>query len=209
MNILLPALQVFVENLRTETISESRRALLSDLIAFVTASMEQRGDAVLHFICTHNSRRSQFAQVWAQTAAFYCDLPVYCFSGGVEVTAFNPRAVQALQAQGFEIQSTGNSNPHYNISFGIGAAPISAFSKLVEDEVNPKADFAAVMTCSHAEENCPFVPGALESIPLRYEDPKAFDDTPEEAAKYLERSTQIATEMFYVFQQVRQRALHE
>ena len=209
MNTLLPALQVFVENLRSETISDSRRALLTDLIAFIAASIEQRGHAILHFICTHNSRRSQFAQVWAQTAAFYYDLPVSCFSGGVEVTAFNPRAVQALKAQGFEIQFTANSNPRCDISFGIGAAPICAFSKLVEDDVNPRADFAAVMTCSHAEEYCPFVPGALQSIPLRYEDPKVFDDTPEEAAMYLARSTQIAAEMFYVFERVGEMRLNE
>jgi arsenate reductase (thioredoxin) len=58
------------------------------------------------------------------------------------------------------------------------------------------------MTCSHADENCPFIPGAEARIPVRYEDPKAFDDTTEEAAQYDARSRQIASEMFFVFSRV-------
>jgi arsenate reductase len=55
------------------------------------------------------------------------------------------------------------------------------------------------MTCDHADLTCPFIPGAEARIPVRYEDPKAFDDSPKEAEKYDERSMQIANEMFYVF----------
>jgi len=58
------------------------------------------------------------------------------------------------------------------------------------------------MTCDHADENCPFIPGTEQRIPVRYEDPKAFDNTPLEAEKYDERSVQIATEMFYVFSKI-------
>jgi arsenate reductase (thioredoxin) len=58
------------------------------------------------------------------------------------------------------------------------------------------------MTCSHADENCPFIPGAEKRIAVRYEDPKAFDDTPEEAHRYDERSLQVASEMFYVFSKI-------
>ena len=59
------------------------------------------------------------------------------------------------------------------------------------------------MTCSHADENCPFIAGALQRIPVRYEDPKAFDNTPIQLEKYEERSFQIATEMKYVFSKIR------
>ena len=72
----------------------------------------------------------------------------------------------------------------------------------MDDDFNPKSDFAAIMTCSQADEGCPFVPGAEKRIPITYEDPKAFDGTPEQAQKYRERSEQIATEMFYVFSQI-------
>ena len=59
------------------------------------------------------------------------------------------------------------------------------------------------MTCSHADENCPFIAGAEKRIPITYEDPKKFDNTPEQLAKYNERSLQIATELFYVFSKVK------
>jgi len=58
------------------------------------------------------------------------------------------------------------------------------------------------MTCSQADEGCPFVPGAAVRIPITFEDPKAFDNTPLQAAKYAQRSMQIATEMFYVFSKI-------
>jgi arsenate reductase (thioredoxin) len=59
------------------------------------------------------------------------------------------------------------------------------------------------MTCAHADENCPFIPSSDRRIAVRYEDPKAFDDSPLEEAKYDERSLQIASEMFYVFRQIK------
>ena len=72
----------------------------------------------------------------------------------------------------------------------------------MDDDFNPKSEFAAIMTCSQADEGCPFVPGAEKRIPITYEDPKAFDNTPQQAEKYRERSKQIASEMFYVFSQI-------
>ena len=58
------------------------------------------------------------------------------------------------------------------------------------------------MTCSDADENCPYIPKAEKRIPLRYDDPKSYDDTPIESEKYDERSLQIASEIFYVFSQI-------
>ena len=58
------------------------------------------------------------------------------------------------------------------------------------------------MTCSQANANCPFIPGAEKRIPITYEDPKEFDNTPQQIKKYQERSNQIATEMLYVFSQI-------
>jgi arsenate reductase len=58
------------------------------------------------------------------------------------------------------------------------------------------------MTTSQPDENSPYIPGAEARIPIRYEDPKIFDGTPEEEARYDERSLQIASEMFYVFSKI-------
>jgi arsenate reductase len=46
-----------------------------------------------------------------------------------------------------------------------------------------------------------FIAGAEKRIPITYEDP--FDNTPQQAEKYQERSLQIATEMLYVFSQIK------
>jgi protein-tyrosine phosphatase/arsenate reductase len=55
------------------------------------------------------------------------------------------------------------------------------------------------MTCSDAEENCPFIPGVDLRIGTTYDDPKAFDGTQLQDEKYQERSSQIALECLYVF----------
>jgi len=164
-----------------------------------------KSDLGLNFICTHNSRRSQFSQVWAQVAAYHFNIPLKSFSGGVEVTACNPRTVAALERAGLKVNilEDADSNPKYHFSFAEDAQPVLAFSKLYDDEHNPKSGFAAVMTCSHADENCPFIPGTEARIALNYEDPKAFDGTDREAQAYDERCFQIAKEMFYVFKSLR------
>jgi len=199
------ALESTVAHARQLNIPEDRLAVLKPLIDYIHSKIDQGKEINLNFICTHNSRRSQFSQIWAQTAADYFGIPAKCYSGGVEVTAFNERAVASIKRSGFDVvaQGEGESNPIYLVSHSKDHDPIKAFSKLFDDPVNKAEQFAAVMTCSHADENCPFIPGTEQRIAVRYEDPKAFDDTPKEASKYDERSMQIAGEMFYVFSKVR------
>ena len=173
------------------------------MIDYIQSKIDQGQEINLNFICTHNSRRSQFTQIWAQTVADYFCIPANCYSGGVEVTAFNERAVASIKRSGFKVSSKGEVNPTYFILNSNDGEPISAFSKLFDDPINRADQFAAIMTCSHADENCPFIPGTEKRIPIRYDDPKEFDDTPQEAEKYDERSMQIASELFYVFSQVK------
>jgi len=199
---LLPKLETTVEMARSLAISEDRKQILQVLVEYIQTKVNVGDAASLNFICTHNSRRSQFSQIWAQTAADCFGVSAHCFSGGVEVTAFNQRAVDSIKRSGFRVTKKGDGNPTYFIFHSDDAEPIAAFSKLFNDPINRTDRFVAVMTCSHADENCPFIPGTESRIPVRYEDPKAFDDTPEEAEKYDERSMQIAAEMFYVFSQI-------
>ncbi|MEM9731475.1 MAG: protein-tyrosine-phosphatase, partial [Myxococcota bacterium] len=128
---------------------------------------------------------------------------VAVFSGGTETTAFNPRAVAAMERAGFVIETPGGENPRYLVSYADGAEPIACFSKVYDDPVNPSEGFAAVMTCSSADEACPVVQGAAERVSITYEDPKASDDTPEETDTYDARCRQIATEMLFVFSRVK------
>lgn len=201
---MLPTLKSTIEKARQLNITEERIQVLNPLIEFIQFKIDQGKEINLNFICTHNSRRSQFSQIWAQTAADYFGVPANCYSGGVEVTAFNERAVESIKRSGFRVITKGNANPRYSVFHSEDSEPILAFSKLFDDPINKVDQFAAIMTCSHADENCPFIPGTEKRIPVRYEDPKSFDDTPEESVMYDQRSMQIASEMFYVFSKVRE-----
>ena len=201
---ILPKLQHFFEHFDVNSIAAERKSCLQVLIDYIAGKMMHQQPVVLNFICTHNSRRSQLAQIWAKTAAAYFDLDVTCLSGGVEVTAFNERAVSAVARAGFRVEQSDNSeNPVYYVWYSGEAAPLRMFSKLFDDPENRADAFAAVMVCSHADANCPFIPGTEKRISLTYDDPKAFDGTDLEAAKYDERSKQIAGELFYVFSKVK------
>ncbi len=186
-------------------IPEERKERLKKIALFMQTKLAANEPAQIMFICTHNSRRSHTSQIWAQTLAAYYGLDgVKTFSAGTEVTAFNDRAVQALQRVGFSVaKSDDQKNPVYSVQYGQGAEPIHAFSKLIGDATNPKANFCAVMNCSQAEAACPFVAGATLRVSMPYDDPKDFDGTPQETAKYDERCRQIAREMAYLFSHVR------
>ena len=202
---LFPEIEKVIQTLKFETITAERKSILLPLIDFIQDKVSKQEDIRLNLICTHNSRRSHLSQVWAQTAAAYYNVKnVFCYSGGTEATALFPSAAHALQQSGFEIKSISEgNNPIYSIKYGNNANPIIGFSKTFDDDFNPQSEFAAIMTCTQADGGCPFIAGAEMRIPITYEDPKAFDNTPQQAEKYQERSLQIATEMFYVFSQIK------
>jgi arsenate reductase len=203
---LLPSLNATTALLQKQfdQIPPDRIKLLGELTSFIRKKINAGQHVYLNFICTHNSRRSHLAQLWAQTAAYAYDVAgVHCFSGGTEATAFNPRVVQAMKEAGFEIAITKQGeNPLYEVRFATDAAPVLAFSKKYDDPFNHNKDFAAIMTCSHADENCPLVLGASARIAVTYDDPKAFDGTPLEEVKYKERTLQIGRDMLYAFSKV-------
>ena len=186
-------------------VTDERRTQLDRIAEHVAAQREAGQPVRLLFICTHNSRRSHMGQLWAAAAATYFGIDgVETFSGGTEATAFNPRAVAALQRAGFSIEATDTSedNPRYAVSLGQDIPAHEAYSKRYMDPPNPTESFVAVMTCSDADKACPFVAGSDLRIALPYVDPKASDGTPEEAATYDARSQQIAREMVYLFSKV-------
>lgn len=187
-------------------IAPERRASLEKLARYAHEKLAGGGEANLLFICTHNSRRSHMAQIWAQAAAHYYRVPqVRAYSGGTEATAFHPQAVDALKRAGFEIEpKTAAPNPVYRVRYDGGSPALDAFSKAFGDPPNPRENFAAVMTCSDADAGCPFVPGASLRVAVHYEDPRHFDGTDCETAAYDERCRQIAREMLYVFSLIRQ-----
>ena len=191
-----------------DRIPEDRRTALGKVAGYVSKQLDSGQEVRLTFICTHNSRRSHMSQLWAQTAAEYYGIPgVSTFSGGTETTAFNPRAVAAMRRAGFRVEQTGKGeNPVYHVRNGLVQEPMTAYSKEYFHESNPQEEFCAVMTCSQADESCPVVRGATYRVAIPYDDPKAFDGTDLESAKYDERCRQISREMLYLFSQVDNRA---
>ena len=159
------------------------------------------GPVRMVFICTHNSRRSIIAQVWAAAAAAWFGMEgVETFSGGTEATAFHPHAVDALRRAGFTIDRGPQAeNPKYTLRLGQDSTPLPLWSKVFDAPENPSRAFAAVMTCSDADENCPFVPGTDLRLALPFDDPKVSDGTPEEQRTYDERVREIGREMVFAF----------
>lgn len=182
-----------------DTIPPSRKSLLLELAEHIKSNTSDKIPLDLVFICTHNSRRSQFGQVWATIAAQYFNIPIKTYSAGTETTSFHPNAVQALVDAGVEVERiTNEPNSQLKLIYGNDLHQIY-FSKKMDHQTLPQKDFLAIMTCSDAAENCPFIPNAKWRFPLTYEDPKKFDGTPQEKEKYAERCRQIAAELLFVF----------
>lgn len=186
-------------------ISNERKEILQPLITFIQSKKDNNNTIRLNFICTHNSRRSHLSQIWATTMAYRFGVKnVFCYSGGTEATAMFPKVAETLMKQCFKVlKLSENQNPVYAIKYAEDEQPIICFSKVYNDDFNPKSHFGAVVTCNSADENCPIVFGAEQRFPIKYDDPKVFDDTDLMDAKYEERSLEIAEEMFYVFGSVK------
>lgn len=184
-----------------DTISLQRKNVLQKIADYITEKHRRHQPVNLVYICTHNSRRSHFGQVWAKVASDYFSIPnVHTYSGGTEATAFNINAINALKRIGFIVKNiTNDENRIHHVLFGEEALPVVCFSKKYDNIENPKSQFAAIMTCSDAEDNCPVVSGAELRVSTTYDDPKAFDKTPRQDKEYDERCRQIAREIFYIF----------
>jgi len=203
---ILQSVEIIINRLirNFSNIPDERKELLEIFAKYLSEKVQKEREKNLTFICTHNSRRSHMSQIWAQTSAEYYGIPnIKCYSGGTEATAFNQRAVEAAIKSGFSIEKRDESNnPIYLVYFSQNKEPLKCFSKVYSDPFNPQQNFAAIITCSDADANCPVVLGAEKRFPIKYEDPKDYDDTELEEEKYKERFEQIGTEMLYVFKNV-------
>ena len=207
---LYPGLQAYIRNLPDEfsQVTDERKLQLKELARYAADKIKAGESVNLVFICTHNSRRSQMGQAWANVAVEYYGFEsgqFNTFSGGTEATAFNERAVAALIRAGFQIKSTDEKakNPPYEVSYSADKAAFFTYSKKYSDPQNPQSKFAAILVCSQAAEACPVVKGADKRISLPYEDPKNHDRKADETAFYDLTSRLIAREVFYLFKEIR------
>lgn len=202
---MYPTILQTIDHLKEYEISSERKNRLAPLIDFIQMKLLDNKTAAITFICTHNSRRSHLAQVWAQIASTYFNIPnIICYSGGTEETEIFPAILDTLAEQGFlSLKISESNNPVYAIKYAQNSVPIIGFSKKYDHPLNPVSDFAAVMTCSQADGGCPFIAGAEQRIPITFEDPKIADHTSRQLEVYRETSLQIGAEMMYVFSQVK------
>ncbi|MCE2739984.1 MAG: protein-tyrosine-phosphatase [Sphingobacteriales bacterium] len=197
-------LYALIGNFNANLMADERKETLQPLIQYIQEKQNKGAPTNLNFICTHNSRRSHLSQIWAQTMAYHFGIKnIYCYSGGTEATAMFPKVVETLSGQGFQVHMLSESeNPIYAVKFAQNEQPIICFSKVYQHDFNPKNNFGAVVTCNNADEACPMVLGAEARFPVKYSDPKAFDNTPQQTEKYLERSLEIAQEMWWLFSHI-------
>lgn len=193
-----------IANVSNISVSDERKQVLQPLIDYIQDKVYSFQQINLNFICTHNSRRSHFSQIWAQTMAYHFGVKnVVCYSGGTEATAMFSKVVETLYEQGFEIQKLSEAqNAVYAVKYTQNQHAIICFSKTYFHDFNPKTSFGAVMTCSSADEGCPVVLGAEAKFSIQYDDPKAFDETAFMNKKYEACSLKIASEMYYVFSKI-------
>lgn len=203
------AINKIIDSFSVDNISSERLAVLQPLVKYLQEKINTDENIRLNFICTHNSRRSHLSQIWAQTMAFHFWIKnIFCYSGGTEATAMFPIVAETLAHQGFNIDKLSVSdNPVYAVKYSVNELPIICFSKVYNHPFNPQSKFAAIMTCDNADQGCPMVLGAEARFPIKYLDPKTFDNTEHMNQKYAEKSLEIGQELWYVFSQIKKKVV--
>ena len=189
----------FISDLNVNTIPDRRKKSLKVILEAIKKNKNLNLPSKLNFICTHNSRRSQLCQIWSETIFNYYGFDrIHSFSGGTEVTSINKRIIKVLVESGFSIKQNNHLiNPEYSVNYG-QLKEIKLISKLYNDIQNPSYNFIAIMNCSSAEENCPFIEGASERISLHFDDPGEFDGSSFENEKYQQTNIDIASSIKYM-----------
>ena len=109
------------------------------------------------FLCTGNTARNQMAEAWLRK---YAGERFEVYSAGLEPSVVSPFTIQVMQEAGVDMSA--------------------ARSKGL-DEFIARLHFGYLITvCSQAEEKCPIFPGMGVRLHWPFEDPAAFDGTPEQ-----------------------------
>ena len=202
-----PDLEAYLDEVAAETdlIDQDRQQTLDCLAKEIGKLAESKRPIQLLFICTHNSRRSHFGQIWAAVAAISYGIgQTTTFSGGTEVTAFHANAVAAIKRCGIGVNQTSTGdNPRYRLRLSEDHALPPIYSKRFDAADNPAGNYIAIFSCNHADKACPVVAGADFRLALPQADPKNADGSPTEMAAYDQCCRAIAREMMYTFDRAR------
>lgn len=104
--------------------------------------------AVLFFLCTGNSCRSQMAEGWLRHVA---GNRFDAFSAGRDPVGVNPRAIAVMAEAGIDI-----SSPR---------------SKRVDEVLGQRSPDQIITVCDRAKEACPVVPGETKVLHWSFDDP--------------------------------------
>lgn len=201
-----------------DAISDERKQLLKMCASSIAEQLRSKQSSDVIVICTHNSRRSQLAELWISMASQHFGIAgINSFSGGSEATAFNHRMVNALLRMGIQFQLLeAGENPVYAVDIDQSDSQkmISHsqknqkqkqyFSKQYSHQYNPQSGFIAVLVCHSADTACPTVIGAAHRYFIPFVDPKHADDSADEAAVYDDKVLEVGREMIYMIKMVKE-----
>lgn len=190
---------------QSSTLNQERKDLLDKFVDTLKTSLAETNLAVVKFICTHNSRRSQAAEFLMDVLARKYNLNVVALSGGTEYTSFNINMVNAIAHFGFELEKFGDKkNPLY--IYKVGYEDLYYYSKTYEDKLNQSENPIIVTVCGDANENCPIIPGTYSRLHIGYKDPKHADSSDKVEEVYRNKVVEIGSEMLYVITKVKAEA---
>lgn len=107
-------------------------------------------------LCTGNSCRSQIAEGYLR---HFAGNLAEVYSAGIETHGVNPKAIEAMKADGIDISAhtSNNINEYLNIDF----------------------DYL-ITVCDHAKESCPYFPTKAIKFHYNFPDPAKATGTEEE-----------------------------
>jgi arsenate reductase len=178
-----------------------RKAVLEEIANYLIGAQQLDNTGKIIFIETDHLARSVMVQAWAMAASYYYGIEnVKIYSGGINASKISKNAIIALEKAGFIIYKIQEgSNPEYEIKYSYNIEPLILRSIKYNDKSNPNVNFGSIIICSNADINLPVVKGNNFRTSLHYFDPSAYDGTSDAPELYLEKSKEIATEMFYLF----------
>lgn len=201
--ILKKYIKIIIKNIGAD-LEKNRKEKLIELAQTIRNTYKNENNVKIIFICTHNSRRSQFSHAWAYVSSLYFKLDfIKPFSGGTEIDTVNLNVINSLISSGLKIEKTHKGKAIYLLKSFKKDKGINLYSKVYNSKLNPSKHFIAIMTCSDADQMCPVIKGAEKKVSLPYSDPRVSDNTGLEKEVYNQTCSIIAKEMFYLMKQVK------
>jgi len=187
--------QIIKEQFRT--ISSERKIMLEDI-----ARQLVRKKYIL-FACKTNSRRTVMLQVWAQTSLYYYGIfGKSAFSVGDTVTGVYEGVLSELSKSGFYCTKQKNTSPNQYVISISEEYPVNLLSSKNEIGSIDTAKGVIVSICSANEQS---EIGTIQGhINLPYQSPQPYEKTAKEKGKYRTLNHQIAAEMLYVAEKVKE-----